>query len=224
MSFKFLNDAQRRRALLPFLNAANLFDGACVVVVVHKDLKRMSTSPSSVEIWKSIRGLKGNWRPSAFEAMARVAHFFSLLVAEFSRPHQHVTWITDEDDIVANDDRLTDIMDLAASMAGLYADHPLGEFAMNSTQVDEEERYFEDFVAIPDLVAGAFAEVVNVWSRDPRWYEGGDLFLMPDKLTRKANIVSTWFCDASPALKRAVVLVDRHDDKRFLVEHMDIVK
>ena len=137
----------------------------------------MSTRSQSVDVWRELHGLEGRWVIPGFENMVRIVHFVCLLLGAASRPNQHVTWITDEDEIVANDDRLTDVMNLMASMSGLYVDHPLGEFAMNSTQVDSGDRAFEDFVAGPDLVAGAFADIVTAWARQPEWRTGGDLSL-----------------------------------------------
>ena len=49
MSFKRLNDGQRWRALVPFLEAADALSGVCAVVIVHKDLERMSTSPQNTD-------------------------------------------------------------------------------------------------------------------------------------------------------------------------------
>jgi hypothetical protein len=224
MSFKQLNDAQRQRALVPFLDAANSLSGVCAAVVIHKDLERMSTGRNSLEVWRSLHGIMGNWSPRAFEAMARVVHFYCLFIAGFSKPFQHVTWITDQDEIVANDDRLTDVMHLASKMVGLYVNHPLGEFAMNSTEIDSGDRAFEDFVAIPDLVAGTFAELVTLWSREPGWRNGGDLYLAADRLTTKANVISAWFCSASSNLKRSVILIDRYDDQSYVVQQMDVCR
>lgn len=224
MSYKNLNDRIRQKALIPFLNIADAFTGLCCAIVVHKGLERMSTSPNSLSLWQQLHGLEARWGLPAFEAMARIAHFYCLLISVASSPHQHVTWITDQDEIVANDDRLTDVMNFVAKMSGLYVDHPLGEFAMNSTQVDTGDRAFEDFVAVPDLVAGAFADIVTVWSQQPDWRNGGDITLVPEAIPAKANVISTWFCSESANLKRCTVLVDRFDEHRFVVQNLDLTK
>jgi hypothetical protein len=224
MSYKNLNDRIRQKALIPFLNAADAFAGLCCAIVVHKGLKWMSTSPNSLRQWQQLHGVEAHWNLRAFESMARIAHFYCLLLSVATRPHQHVTWITDQDEIVANDDRLTDVMNFVAKISGLYIDHPLGEFAMNSTQVDTNDRAFEDFVAVPDLVAGAFADIVTVWSQQPNWHETENLTLDPKAISAKANVISTWFCSGSPNLKRCAVLVDKIDEHRFLVQDLCITK
>ncbi len=107
---------------------------------------------------------------------------------------------------------------------GAYIDHPLGEFAMNSTQIDTGDRAFEDFVSVPDLVAGAFADIVTTWSQQPDWHDGGDLTLASDDIPAKANVISTWFCSKSVNLKRCAILVDKFDEQRFVVQNLDLAK
>ncbi len=217
MSYKALNDGLRQKALAPLLNAVETFTGVCCVVIVHKDLRHMSTGSQSVDVWRNLHGLRGRWATPAFENMARIVRFVCLLLGAASRPNQHVTWITDEDEIVANDDRLTDVMNLMDLMACLYVEHPLGEFAMNTTQVDSGDRAFEDFVAVPDLVAGAFADIVTRWARQPESRTRRDLSLDAETIPQKASVIAEWFGSEAPTLKRCAVIVDRYDERRFRV-------
>lgn len=48
MSFKNMNDIQRHRALVPFLEAAECLDGHIVTVAVTKDLGYLSAGAASV--------------------------------------------------------------------------------------------------------------------------------------------------------------------------------
>jgi hypothetical protein len=217
MSYKALNDALRRRALVPLLDAVETLTGVCCVVVVHKNLGRMSTGQRTVDIWRETHGLDGKWTAPAFENMVRIVHFVCLLLGVASCPNQHVTWITDEDEIVANDDRLTDTMNVMDLMACLFVDHPLREFAMNSTQVDSGDRAFEDFVAVPDLVAGAFSDITTAWARQPDWHSAGNLSLEAAGIPRKASLIGTWFCAEAPTLKRCAMIVDQHGEGAFHV-------
>jgi hypothetical protein len=175
LSFKKLSDKQRLAALKPFLQSTDLFTGMCIAFIVHKRFERLSTAGTTLSLWQRLHGVQGGWDADAFEAMVRVVHLFSLLVARWSRPNMHVSWVTDEDAIVANDARHTDLLDFAAAMAGVYVEHPLGELAVTTTAVDDSSRAFEDFVAVPDLVAGAMAELVSVWSRQPDWHRRPEL-------------------------------------------------
>ena len=224
MSFKNLNDRYRREALQPFLQTAELLMGLGVVIVVHKDLRRMTTGSNTLKVWKNLHGLQGKWTAYAFEDMVRIVHFLCLLISDFSKPLQHITWMTDQDEIVANDGRLTDVLNLVARMTGLYIKHPLGELAGNSTEIDTSDRRCEDFGAIPDLIAGAFSEVVNVWSTQDEWNKDKELSLDPKYLSEKSNVISTWFCQENQNLKRSIILIDRYDSNSFKVRQMGVFK
>jgi len=103
-------------------------------------------------------------------------------------------------------------------------DYPLGEFAMNTTAVDSENRAFEDFVAVPDLIAGTFADIATVWSRKAGWKSDGNLSLAPNEIPPKANMISTWFCSQHSLMRRCALLIDKHADDRFSVDHCDVIK
>lgn len=209
LSFKALNDRIRRRSLQPFLDTLRYLFGSCVSIAVHKHYKKMASEESTLDFWRQIHGLKAKWRPTAFEQMVRTAHLFALLVGHFSRPHQDITWITDEDEIVANDDRLTDTMDFVAQFSKLHVPHKLGVFAMNTTAYGGVSRAFEDFVALPDLVAGALAEYLSIRCLQADWNQEGDLPLLPDLLTPKTELLCSWLCSLDiGGLSRSIIVVD----------------
>jgi hypothetical protein len=93
-----------------------------------------------LNLWASSLRLSGRWNERAFENMARKAHFFALFVAQWSRPGSDITWITDQDEFVANEARLDDAQRFAARLSSIYTPHPLGVFAMNSTAIDASDR------------------------------------------------------------------------------------
>lgn len=201
MSFKSLNDGKRRRALVPFLEASESLTGHVLAVVSTKELAKLSTGVDTLRLWQTLHGLSGKWNPRAFEALARVAHFCALILAAWSRAGMHVSWITDDDEIVANEQRLDDTLCLSARFADVYVPHNLGEFMMNSVAVGNEEMYFEDFVAFPDLAAGMLAEVVTKWSSRRNWSSRGEFELESSQLTVKSNIIADWFWYPSESLR-----------------------
>jgi hypothetical protein len=208
MSFKNLNDFHRQHALIPFLEAAETLDGHVVVVAVTKSLTCLSTSSrgGSMEVWNRLHGFQAKWSPFAFEQMARIAHFFALFLGTWSSPGMHISWITDEDDIVANPERLDDTHQFAASLCGLYLRHKIGEFMMNTPAVISPDRSFEDFVAIPDLAAGMISEVLTVPT-------SSDGIRRPDaqeqsSLSLKSEIIADWFWHNRGTLKKSCILID----------------
>ncbi len=220
ISYKDLGDRHRRRAIAPFLELSEAFTGLCCVLIVNKQLHRISSSPNSVEIWRSLHGLKGHWNSKSFESLARISHMFAVILGQVSRPFQHITWITDQDEIAANDDRLTDLLELTGKMSSLYLNHPMGELAVNTTIVDPGDRSFEDFVAIPDHSAGAFAELANAFSTTPEWRASWNSEMANVKLSAKAETIITWFNYSGPRLRKVAILIDRLDAKRYFAEEL----
>ncbi len=130
----------------------------------------------------------------------------------------NVSWITDEDDIVANAERLEDAHEFAANLSGIYLGHNLGEFMMNTPAVMPEERLFEDFLAIPDLAAGMIGEVLAVApSRDAIRRPGLD-----DQkfLSEKTEIIADWFWHSIGSLKKGCILIDRKGKGMFSIGHL----
>jgi hypothetical protein len=205
MSFKNMNDVQRRRALIPFLEAAEYIEGHVVVVAVTKQLRQMSSAPTSMQVWRDTHGLQAKWDLRAFEQMVRVAHFFSMFLGTWSSPGMDVTWITDDGSIVANAGRLDDVHQFAARLSALFVPHQLGVFAMNTVSLDSKARGFEDFVAIPDLAAGMIGEVLSVTrsqeqGRRPNEYGA-------EESSIKSEVIVDWFWHRSGPLKKICILI-----------------
>ncbi len=220
MSFKNLNDSRRRKALVPFLEASESFEGQVIVVAVTKELTYLTTNGNSLEIWKSLHGARAKWDPRSFEEMSRTAHFVSLFLLAWSSPHMHVSWITDDDDIVANSDRLEDAHQFAAQICGMYVPHQLGEFMMNTPAVAVQEPFFEDFLAIPDLAAGMVGEVLGVESLEGGIRSSGEQRQKP--LSQKSEIIADWFWHRGGALRKQCILVNRVAKGMFSVGNLEM--
>jgi len=212
MSFKRLDDPLRQQALIPFLQAANRLNGHLVCVLVDKKFRYMTSGKGMLKKYRKSLGLSARWNDKSFENMARKAHFFSLCVAQWSRPGSDITWITDEDEFVANDLRLDDAQKFAARLSSLYSDHSFGTFAMNTTAIDGNDRGFEDFVAIPDLAAGMLSEVCSLLSPTKDWVDHEKYPLLHD-MSQKADIIMDWFWCPTPHLKRTCIVIDKFESK-----------
>ena len=108
-------------------------------------------------------------------------------------------------------------------MTGLYVNYPLGDFCMNTTAVDAGNCMFEDFVAIPDLLAGAFTDIATIWSKHPGWWSNDDIQLFPDDIPLKTNRVSKWFCSPGSTLRRCAILIEPFQNG-LAVRHLDLAK
>lgn len=207
MCYKRLDDAYRQDALVSFLKAAADLDGHLVAIAVDKRKKWLSTVPGSADIFQKEFRLSGKWNPRSFEAMMRKVQFNAILMSIWARPYTNLTWITDQDEFVANDTRHDDALLAAARMSALYISHPMGAFRLNTTGQDPERTDYEDICSIPDLAAGMLSEVATRLSKDVLW-EDGLRRALRSPLPPKADILADWFWDDQMILRKTLISID----------------
>jgi len=208
MSFKRLNDPIRRQALIPFLDAADTLTGHLVVVAVDKRIKWLVTRKGDSIRWERALKLKSKWTDHAFENMGRKAYLIALFLSIWSRPMMNVDWITDQDQSVANADRLDDAHTFAATMSSLLLPHKMGEFGMNSTVIDGPDRALEDFCALPDLAAGMASEICSALATKGNWSTSHRYELEVDAVSSKAGLISDWFWQSKFRLRKTMIQMD----------------
>ncbi|MGD0443450.1 MAG: hypothetical protein ABSA39_05890 [Edaphobacter sp.] len=142
-----------------------------------------------------------------------MSHFFSLFLAAWSSPNMNISWMTDEDDIVANAERLDDAHQFAARLSMLHVPHHLGEFMMNTPAVMPDELMFEDFLAIPDLAAGMIGEILK--TKAVNQFKAGLSPYNDQPLTGKSDIIADWFWHNSGTLKKTCILIDQTEEGKF---------
>ncbi len=148
-----------------------------------------------------------NWQPRALESMIRKVHFPAILLSLWSARFGSVTWITDQDEFVANDKRHDDALMAAARMAAFYACRPMGVYRLNTTAQDPEFKDFEDLCAIPDLAAGMLSEVATRLCTEAIW-EDKFRRVLPNALPPKADIIADWFWDHTTTLRKTLISID----------------
>ncbi|MCG6206291.1 hypothetical protein LPW26_16700 [Rhodopseudomonas sp. HC1] len=210
MAYKRLDDRLRQNALIPFLTAAAGLDGHLVAIAIDKRKKWLSTAPGSSDRLLRELNLNATWNARALEGMLRKVHITAILLSLWSRPHSNVTWITDQDEFVANDLRHDDALLAAARYSSFYIDHPMGVFRLNTTGQDADAGDFEDICAVPDLAAGMLSDVStrlrNRGAEDRLWKLSSDL-------PPKAEVIADWFWDDAMVLRKTLISIDVHGDK-----------
>jgi hypothetical protein len=122
-------------------------------------------------------------------------------------PGQDVMWFTDEDSIAANDDRVCELTQLFAWISSLYLTFTLGRCRCGTSKCDDGSRQIEDFLAVPDMIAGALSEQLSLKATDPSelsrifWMHRGDF-------SDKTRSITWWFSDPKKPLKRLIFLID----------------
>lgn len=211
MSYKTLNDRQRQRALGPFLAAADLIPGLCVSLAVSKNvgsLFQKDLGPVDQELTACLL-----WHKNLAERTFRVIHFVSAFVALLSRPGQDVLWFTDEDEIAANEKRLTIFTKVWANVLSNYAIHALGHLRCGTTKCDTGLNDIEDLTAVPDLAAGAVSDLLTPVAGNIRT---GIITPLPSNQKMKSTLIGNWLINQNHRLKKLILTIDRKPDSTEL--------
>jgi hypothetical protein len=211
MSYKDLNDRQRRNALVPFLDAADLIPGMCISLAVSKTVETLFEKDTSQVNPDLIECL--DWSKSLFERALRIVHVVSFWIAGLSRPNQDVLWFSDEDEIAANPARLALLTKVWANVMNNYTVHPLRHLKCGTTKCDNGSKDIEDFAAIPDLVAGGLSDILTALGGS---YRPG-LVLPFGQCKTKAKVVGHWLSHQNGGLQKVVLVIDQEPDTSRLM-------
>lgn len=204
-SYKSLKDRRRAVALPQFLEAIDLIPGLAVVILVEKTIASLFKSSGRIEASDPEIRLLSHWSPRVVERLLRVCHFAAFFLAGLSRENQDVLWITDQDDIVANPTRHSEMVEVFGRICNHYLTHTLRHLRIATTESDTGKRDVEDFVSIADFAAGAVCEALNAYHRADSRPVPGIVLPIPTGIDDKALRLMNWFSDKRSALKRLVI-------------------
>jgi hypothetical protein len=151
-AFKSLADANRQKALIPFLQASSKLKGLLACIAIDKTLEE-----SNLGYHFTAKLLK----PLVLAKLTRIAFFGSLFAGGLSAEGQFIKWITDNDEIVSNDETSKEAGQVLSGMLSRLCPHGAG-LELGIAGKFEDNKRAEDLCAIPDLVGGAFAESLNI--------------------------------------------------------------
>lgn len=207
MSFKNLGDNQRKRALIPMLNAANSLEGLSFSIAINKKCKSLFSGEVPLDLQNPSFEPYKKWKSSVLEKAFITIHFLAFILAGLSKTGQNVLWFSDEDNIVANDQRVYELTNLFAWISSEYLRFSLGHLRCGTSRCDNGTRQIEDFLAIPDLIGGAISEQLKLKKEEPSelpgvfWIHRGDF-------SNKTRSITWWLSNCDFPLKRMVCLVD----------------
>ena len=167
MSFKRLGDTQRRRAVVPLLCAANHLCGLSFSIAINKKCESIFAAPSPLDLSNPDFAAYRKWKPAVLEKAFLALHVLGVLLGGLASPGQDVMWFTDEDSIAANDDRVRELTQLFGWISSQYLAFDLGHCRCGTSRCDDGNRQIEDFLAIPDMIAGALSEQMQLRTTDP---------------------------------------------------------
>lgn len=150
MSFKGLNDKRKLGVLNDFLMCADKIHGVCFTFCLKKP---------DLFYGKSIDSLDGFvFKKKIIERTFIKAELAAYIIGLLSTPFQHVNWVTDHDEVVANDRLHDDFLELLRTPLNWYLPHILKEISVGPP--GENDLFEEDCLSIPDLICGAMGETL----------------------------------------------------------------
>lgn len=203
MAYKGLSDEIKLRALRPWLHAFDFLPGLLVTILIEKSLGSLFPADATKALQQALPEYS-TLKRGTMERSFRVCHFLSVLIAGLSFPGQDILWITDQDEIAANDARLRLFTTSFGRVCSMYLEHDLGHLRIGTTKSDDGSLQLEDLTSLPDLVAGALSELHSLQLRNGTMPETAVLTPVPDSLSPKALQIVAWLAARDLALRRMV--------------------
>jgi hypothetical protein len=209
MAYKNLNDKKRQQALLPFLEAANMYPGNLFVFLISKEIHQLFDNPGDQKLFPELIEAIQTWRPKPFRRLLLTATLGSILVSCLSSPLQDILWLTDQDEIAPNPNQHDHAGHVIHHCISTYAPANSGVLAFLTTEANIDNCMTEDVVAIPDLAAGS---LVDALSYNSNLLSTGLWLPADDDLPPKSKLILWWLADRQQRLRRCVVVADRAPD------------
>ncbi|RJP54849.1 MAG: hypothetical protein C4583_01655 [Anaerolineaceae bacterium] len=205
MSYKGLGDKRKLKALPAFLSCAGAVDGVLITFAVDTQIQYMFAE-QFLDVWKELSVFKKN----VLEDMLRVVHFGAQAIMTVFSDSQNIVWFTDCDAIVANEKHEQLFGKLAETTIrhGFMPQENINHVAFGLSEIDDGSLEIEDFIAVPDLVAGALCETLDQLNIS-NLRVASNLILKKPNVTDKANIICEWIGKMACPLKKFGVVFDK---------------
>lgn len=205
MSYKGLNDKIKLNALPTFLRYAEDMNGLLLTFAVDTQISKLF-SEQFLQVWPALSATKKN----TLEDMLRVVHFGAQAIMTVFSSGQNIVWFTDSDAIVANEEHEQLFGKLAETMIRrmFIPEENVKRIAFGLSGLDDGSLEIEDFLAIPDLVAGALCETLDQL-RQSNLKVTPQIALKKPKVTRKTDVICTWIGQTHRPLRKVGVVLDK---------------
>lgn len=203
MAYKGLNDKIKANALPYWLEAFDGLPGLLATVLIDKSLGSLFPA-KAVQTLKQDHPEYAALKPQTVERTFRICHFLSVLIAGLSLPGQNLTWVSDQDEIAANDSRLRLFTTTFGLVCSNYLEHNLGHFRFGTTALDDGSLQMEDLTSLPDIVAGAISEVQTLQLASNAMPVGHTLVPLTASLSLKARLIVNWLTSPENLLRRRI--------------------
>jgi hypothetical protein len=159
IAFRKLTDKRKLASLTEFLNLADSLEGLLATLLVPKDMGSFFEDADSAALTGS--SMYPSFTRASMPRTLQIVSVVSLFASGLSSAGQDLIWITDEDEIAANEDRLTSLTQIFGNAMSHCLPHDLRHLRCGTTKSDDGSLNLEDLAAIPDLAAGAATDVFS---------------------------------------------------------------
>ena len=195
MSYKALGDSVKANALMPFLRAADSIPGLCVTLAIDKSAPEFYESSVPLDMSNPQFAPFHKWRPSVLRKALTISHLIGLFVAGLARPGQDLYWVTDNDDIAANRDRLGDLTKLFVWTIADHLAFNLRHVRCGTDAIDDGGRFVVDFISIADLSAGAVYDFMEYKKRAGIELSKQVSPIPPNTIKDKSRTILWWYSE-----------------------------
>jgi len=210
MSYKKLGDRYRREFLGPILEIADELEGLSISLAISKAAPSLFPKGVPLDLSNPEFAAFRNWKGEVLEKAFNLLHFTGFILAGLARENQNVYWFTDQDEIAANPIMLEAFTKAFGWIANGYLEFDMGHFRCGTTSCDIGNQ-IEDFVCIPDLIAGAISEQFRA-STSFGVQNNGVFWLTGAEMKDKAQSILFWYATRQKALKKHIIVIDPTDD------------
>lgn len=217
---KLTSDKRRAKALVPFLRAANTIPGLLITFLIDRRIASTFSEPIPESGSRSQVGELSKWKRKPFGKLSRIGHLGAMLIACLSAPGQNVLWVTDQDEIAPNVEKLTEATQIIAHYLNHYVPHNMGHFRFGTTKSDDGSMEIEDLAALPDLAAGSMSEIVTCAFDNQGMPLGRVHIPLPKEISQKAHAIFGWLADGPHPLRKMVIRVDQTSKDAYSVKHL----
>lgn len=189
IDYKKLNDRIRSKALLPFLKFCNNLNGLILTIVISKNIKSIFQEEKPKHINKNLV----LWRSGKVqEKILRIREFILLSLIGLGKEAQDVQWITDNDDIVANNGQLNALNKFMKEGLLKHLDYELENFSIITLSNDSEEKTLEKLCSLPDLIAGTLVDFIGNHDLENKHLKEGEILTPIKHEKQKVNPITNW--------------------------------
>ena len=209
MAYKKLRDEYKRQALVPFLEAADHINGLVITLLVSKRVKSVLGPGGVAHLRQIVPGL-ADWENGTIEKLYRIQSVFAFLHAGLCHPAQQTYWLTDNDEIVANPERLAVATN---TLRDISRSHFAREICLRSADIlnPMDARIAgaaKDIASIPDLAGGALVDAWSATARSGLAHSSSQLVPVPHEIPEKAKVIIEWFLQDDKPLRRHFASID----------------